>query len=468
MNEVKWLPLLVTLLVGLTIWFIPTPEGVKPEAWHLLAIFSAAIVGIVIKPLPMGAVAIMAMTIAILTHTLSFADAFCCFSNEVVWLVVFAFFIARGFINTGLGARLGFLFMKIFGKKTLGLSYGLTLTELFLAPAIPSITARAGGIVFPILCSLAKAFGSDPKDGSANKMGTFLTLTAFQATCITSAMFVTAMAGNPLIVHLASEVGVQITWGSWALAAIVPGLVNLLLLPLLIYKLSPPKVKTTPEAHGFAVEKLKEMGAIRSQEWMMIVTFVILLVLWIGGSFVGINATTTAMIGVSILLLTSVLSWKDVLKEQGAWDILIWYAALVMMASNLNKLGLTKWFSLWVVGHVEGFEWIIGFGLLSLLYFYSHYFFASNVAHIGAMYPPFVLVSIALGAPPLLVIFVLAFFSSLFGGLTHYGCGPAPILYGSGYVPIAKWWKVGAVVSVFNILIWIVVGGAWWKFLGMW
>lgn len=469
MREVKWQPLLITVLIGIIIWFLPRPEGVSAQAWHLLAIFIASIIGIILKPLPMGAVAILALCVTILTKTLSFADTFCCFSNEVVWLVVFAFFIARGFINSGLGLRIGYIFMELLGKKTLGLGYGLALTELVLAPAIPSTTARAGGVIFPILRSLAKAFGSDPDDGTAAKMGTFLTLTAFQVTCITSAMFVTSMAGNPLIVHMASEAGVQISWGKWALAAIIPGIASLILIPLVIYKLSPPEVKKTSHARAFAKEKLYEMGRMKKNEWIMIATFIFLLAFWIAGPvFLGINASTTALMGVGILLLTSVLSWKDVLREDGAWDILIWYAALVMMASNLNKLGLTKWFSLWVVGHVEGFQWEIAFAILSLIYFYTHYFFASNVAHIGAMYPPFVLVAIALGTPPFLAVLLLAFFSSLFGGLTHYGCGPAPILYGAGYVPILKWWKVGAIVSVVNIIIWLVLGGVWWKFLGLW
>jgi len=469
MSEVKWKPLIITVVIGLILWFLPHPEEIKPEAWQLLAIFIATIVGIILKPLPMGAVAIIAMAVTILTKTLSFTDTFCCFSNEVVWLVVLAFFIARGFISTGLGARLGYLFMKLLGKKTLGLGYGMALTELILAPAIPSTTARAGGVIFPILRSLAKAFGSDPNEGTSEKMGTFLTLTAFQVTCITSAMFVTSMAGNPLIVLFAAESGVQISWGLWALAAIVPGLVSLALIPWVIYKLSPPGVRETPHAKEYAEAKLAEMGKIKSQEWTMIGVFILLLLLWIGGpALLGVNATTTALIGLSLLLLTGVLTWKDVLKEDGAWDILIWFAALVMMASNLNKLGLTSWFSQWIVGNVSGFEWMAAFGILAVVYFYTHYFFASNVAHIGAMYPPFLLVAIALGAPPLLVVLVLAFFSSLFGGLTHYGCGPAPILYASGYVSLPKWWKIGAIVSVINILIWFVVGGLWWKLLNLW
>jgi divalent anion:Na+ symporter, DASS family len=281
-------------------------------------------------------------------------------------------------------------------------------------------------------------------------------------------MFLTSMAANPLIAELAKDVGVRISWCDWALASIVPGLFSLVLIPLFIYKIYAPEVKETPDATNFARKKLQEMGGVKKAEGIMICAFILLLSLWIFGPNFGINAAVTALIGLGILLLTDVLSWDDILKEKGAWDTLIWFAVLLMMASNLNKLGLTSWFSEWVVQVVQGYSWVTAFGILSLVYFYSHYFFASNLAHVGAMYASFLVVAIALGTPPQLAALVLGFFSSLFGGITHYACGPAAILFGSGYVPIDKWWKVGAMVSVVNVTIWLGVGSIWWKFLGIW
>lgn len=200
----------------------------------------------------------------------------------------------------------------------------------------------------------------------------------------------------------------------------------------------------------------------------MLFTFFILITLWIAGSSIGLSTTVAALIGLSGLILSGVLKWKDIIEEKSAWDTFFWFAALVTMAGFLNKLGLTTWFSSFVVTHVEGYSWPMGFVILSILYYYSHYFFASNLAHIGAMYAPFVLVAIALGVPKELAALSFAFFSSLFGGLTHYGCGPAPIMFGSGYVSIGSWWKIGFMASVVNIFIWLVFGGLWWKVLGLW
>ncbi len=462
----RWI---IPILIGTIIWFLPPPAGVELAAWHLLAIFVATIVGIIAKPLPMGAVAIIGIMMTAVTGTLSTGDALSGFGNTTIWLIVIAFFISRGFIKTGLGARVAYLFMTILGKKTLGLSYGLIASDLVLAPAIPSNTARAGGVVFPILISTTKAYGSNVEDGTQRKMGAFLTLAAFQGTIITSAMFLTAMAANPLAAQLASDQGIDISWGTWAIAALVPGIISLLIIPLLIYKIYPPEIKETPAAAQIARDKLAEMGKMKTSEWIMLATFFLLLILWIfGPNSLDMDATTAALLGLAVLLLSTVLSWNDVLNERGAWDTLVWFAALVMMATQLNKLGLIPWFSDTMGGLVSGFPWVPAFLLLALVYFYSHYFFASNTAHVSAMYGSFLAVALVVGTPPLLAALVLAFFSNLFSSMTHYGTGPAPVLYGSGYVAMGDWWRIGALISVVNIVIWLGIGGLWWKVLGLW
>lgn len=200
----------------------------------------------------------------------------------------------------------------------------------------------------------------------------------------------------------------------------------------------------------------------------MLACFVLLLTLWILGDVLAVHTTVTAMIGLAVLLVTGVLTWDDILREKGAWDTLVWFAALVMMASFLTRLGLIPWFSGAMGELFDGMGWRPAFVGLSLVYFYSHYFFASNTAHVSSMYAPFLGVALAVGTPPVLAALVLAFFSNLFSSMTHYGTGPAPVLFGAGYVEVTDWWRLGLVVSVVNIVVWLGVGGLWWKVLGMW
>lgn len=459
--------LALVVAVGFLIWALPRPEAVDPRAWRLLAIFIATLVGIIAKPLPMGAMALTGIAAALITRTLTMTEALTGFSNVTVWLVVAAFFFAAGFVKTGLGTRIAYLLISMFGRSTLGVGYSLVATDLVLAPAIPSNTARAAGVVFPIVQSISKSWlGNDPVKG--RQTSAFLTLTAYQGTVITSAMFVTSMVANPLIVQLAAAQNITITWTSWALAAVVPGFVSLVVIPLVVYVVCPPGQVKTPEAPAMAKAALATLGPMKRSEKLMGTISIIMIVLWILGTTLNLDPTATAFIAIAALLLTGVLTWDDITHEPNAWDTFVWFGTLVMMATFLGQLGLIKWFSGQVAPVFGGIGWIPGMLGLSLTYFYTHYFFASITAHVSAMYAPFLAVAIGLGAPPLLAALILGFFSSLFASLTHYGTAPAPILFGGGHVTLGRWWKTGLIVSVVNIVIWLGVGAAWWKVLGLW
>ncbi|MBT4880573.1 MAG: DASS family sodium-coupled anion symporter [Alphaproteobacteria bacterium] len=463
----KIVPALVIFVICGGLWLIDPPSGLDLKAWQLFIIFFGTILGVVLKPLPMGAIALLGVVFATLTQTLTLPQALSSFSKPVVWLVVFAFFIAKGFIKTGLGSRIAYFFISLLGKSSLGLSYGIVLTDFLLSPVIPSNTARSGGILFPIVKSLSEEYGSSPKEGTQRKIGAFLMQVTFQADVVISGIFLTALAGNPLTIGFAREFGAEITWMTWVLATIVPGMVCLLLIPLILYYLYPPEVKTTPEAPNIARENLKEMGSLQFGEVVMLLTFSVLLVLWIFGSSLDVHPATAALLGVVTLLSTGVLSWEDILKERGAWDTLIWFSILLGMATYLAEFGMMKWFGAHVQSLVSTYTMGVAVVILALIYFYSHYFFASATAHISSLYSVFLVAFIAAGVPPLPAALLLAVFSSLSSGLTHYGTGPAPVFYGAKYVKIKTWWALGAIISVVNLAVWALLGPVWWRMIGM-
>ena len=469
LSGAKLNPSVVLLALFIVLWFlVPIPEGITTQGWHLFVIFILTILGLMIKPLPMGAMAFTAMAVVIATKTLTLKVALSSFSSSIVWLIISAFLLARGFIKTGLGARIAYYFVSLLGKNTLGLAYGLTAAELIFAPLMPSNTARGAGIIYPIIDALNKDNGSTPEPGKRRILGSYLIKLLYQINVLTSAMFLTATAGNPLIVSIALGQGVEISWGTWAIACIVPGLVSLLVLPVLLYFVYPPTLKDTPEAPKFAREKLKNLGVLSSGEIIMVLVFALLLVLWVFGDKFGIDATSAAIIGLTILLVTGVLQWDDIVSEKRAWNTFIWMAVLIMLSDQLSKLGITGWFGDELQRSVSTLSWQTVFILVSVIYFYAHYFFASMTAHISAMYGTFLVVAINAGAPPMVIALFLGAGSSLSAGLTNFGTGTAPVYFGTNYVTTAEWFRVGFIVSVVNLLIWSVVGGVWWKVLGYW
>ena len=459
----------IPVLLVVAIYFLPTPAGVDPQGMHMLGIFVGTIVALILQPLPTGSVALIGLAVAMITRTQIPADALSGFSNATVWLIVASFFLAQGFLVTGLGERIALFFVARLGRSSLGLSYGMALTDLVLAPATPSNTARAGGVVYPIIVSLSKLEGSEPEpEESRKRLGAYLLLTSLQVNVVTSAMFVTAMAANPLAVAAAAKLGVNISWSKWALAASVPGIASLIAVPWVMSKIYPPTIASTPEAPAHARERLRSIGSMTRSEIIMAGTFVLLLALWCTGSQLDINATSVAFTGVAILLTTRVLSWKNIVTYTGAWQTLVFFAVLVGMAAQLQKYGVITWVGHEVSHSVAGVPWLVAFAVLTLVYFYAHYLFASNTAQVVAMYAVFVGAAIATGAPPLFAALVFGFIGSLFGGLAHYSSGPAGVVFGSGFVKTSEWFRVGFVMSVVLILIWTVLGGAWLKVLGIW
>lgn len=469
-NNVKYKKFILPIVVGLLIWALTPfkPDALDTQAWYMFAIFVATIIACITQPMPIGAVSIIGFTLTVLVGVVDIKTAVQGFGNNSIWLIAMAFFISRGFVKTGLGRRIALQFVKLFGKKTLGLAYSLVGVDLILAPATPSNTARAGGIMFPIIKSLSESFGSSPKDGTERKMGAFLIFTEFQGNLITAAMFLTAMAGNPLAQNLAEKTAhVHITWMNWFLAALVPGLVSLIVVPFIIYKMYPPTVKETPNAKQWAENELANMGPISIAEKFMTGIFIVALALWVTGSLIHVDATLTAFIALALLLLTGVLTWKDILNETGAWNTLVWFSVLVLMADQLNQLGFIPWLSQLIAHSLHGLSWPIVIVLLILFFFYSHYLFASATAHVSAMYAALLGVAVAAGAPPLFSALILGFFGNLLASTTNYSSGPAPILYGSGYITQKRWWTMNIVLGFVYFIIWIGLGSLWMKLIGI-
>ena len=463
---IRWL---ITIGVGVAIALIPPPDGVTREAWTLFAIFVSTIVGSIVQPLTGSAMVLLGVIATALFGALKIDKALSGYADKYVWLVLAAFFISRAMIKTGLGHRIALLFVRLIGRRTLGLGYSLVFTDFILASFVPSTGARSGGIILPIARSISETYDSRPDDGTEAKLGTFLMTLLYQCEVILCATFLTGQASNLIIRNFAAtQAGIDLNYSIWFVSAIVPSLVSLIVIPTFIYRFFPPEVKETPGAVEFARAELTAMGPLKRTEKILLAVFVVVVALWISAPFHGIDATVIALTGIAFLLIADVLNWRDITDETHAWEVFIWYGGLVMMATALGETNLTRLFAESIAGTMNGWSWPAALAVLALVYFYAHYGFASITAHVTAMFIPFLAVTVAVGAPAGLAVLLLTYFANLSAGLTHYGTTPAPVYFGTGYVTQRRWWTVGLIASVLNILIWSIVGLAWWKVLGWW
>uniref|UniRef100_UPI001CDB4795 DASS family sodium-coupled anion symporter n=1 Tax=Secundilactobacillus paracollinoides TaxID=240427 RepID=UPI001CDB4795 len=440
------------------------PVDINVAAWHLFAIFIATIIACITKPLPMMATTLIGITVATVTGIFTMDEVAAGFGNSTAWMVAMCMFMAAGFIKSGLGKRIAYLFVRSFGKKTLGLAYALSAVEAVLAIGIPSNNVRVNGLMYPLIDNLSKEMGSDPEKGTERRLGSFLIFNEYEVNNVTSGLFLTGLAGNMVALGLAKTQGITISWMQWFEASVVPGVLCLLIIPYVLYKIYPPEVKETPNAHEWADKKLSEIGKTTISEKIMLCTFALAIILWL----VGVDATEVSFIAVVILLITGVLDTKDLLGESFAWNILVWLSVVMMMSQKLMTLGFFPWFSKTLGNMLSGMNWLWVLIILFLAYFYLHYLFPSVSTQISALYAGFLSVAIGVGVPHTLAALMLAFCGSIYLSTTPYSAGPAALLSSTGYVKSGDWWKLSAIIGVIFNVVWLGGGLLWTKATGLW
>src|SRR5574344_1729198 len=460
----RTIKLLAPVLVAVVMWFIPAPEGLSQNAWHFLAIFLAVVVGLILEPIPaaligFAGVALIAALGLIGNPTMSINWALSGFSNSVIWLIFAAFMFALGYKKTGLGKRVSLLMVKYMGKSTLGLGYAVAFSDLVLAPFMPSNTARSAGTIYPIAINIPQIFNSLPNN-EPRKIGSYITWVAIASTSVTSSMFLTALAPNLLAVDLMGRhTQHTLTWMEWA-TIMVPIMIPLFLLtPWLTYVIYPPTQKKSPEAPKWSAEELKKLGNVTFKEYLMAGLAVVALVLWIFGKEIGINATTTAICVMTVMVLTGIISWDDLLSEKAAFNVFIWFATLVALADGLKRVGVLDFIGKNSESMLSGLDTMALIISLLVLFYVLHYFFASTTAHVTALVPLFMVIATTFIPADQIIPFMVLLAGSLgvMGIITPYGSGPNPIWYGAGYISQAKWWGLGAIFGGLY-LIFIILG----------
>ena len=444
--------MLIPVLITLIVWFLPAPNGLSADAWHFMAIFLGVVVGLILEPVPAALVGLLGICLVALLGIISPKPAegvkwaLSGFSNSTIWLIFAAFMFAAGYQRTGLGKRISLVMVKFMGKSSLGLGYAVAFADALLAPFMPSNTARSGGTIFPIAINIPQIFNSTPTH-EPRKLGSYITWVAMATTCVTSSMFLTALAPNLLAVDIIGKSKIVIEWGAWA-KIMVPLMVPLFLItPWLTYVIYPPTQKKSPEAPVWAANELKKMGSITLKEILMLLFAVLALILWIFGKEMGVDATIAAVSIVALMVLCNVISWDDIIGNKGAWNVLVWFSTLVALADGLNRVGILKWMGGIAEASLSGLAPTTLMVSMLVVFFLLHYFFASVTAHVSALVPIFVVIAIKFVAPEALPTFMILLAGSLgvMGIITPYGTGPSPIWYGAGYVSSATWWGLGAI-----------------------
>ena len=490
MSTKKAIHYLILIAIIAATYIFPAPEGLTNIGWHLAGIYIATIIAIILKVFPLPVILLAGVSLAsiaigiapdeqwldpekneLVKVAIKEDDVLGGYKSSTTWLVFAAFAMSTAFVATGLGKRIAYLLIGWLGSTTLRLGYVNACLDLLISPAMPSVTARAGGIIFPIMNSVAVSLGSEP-DTSPRKAGRYLLLNTYMVVKTTGYFFITAMAPNMMAMELIGKAYGKshpflLSWPQWFYAASVPGLICLFLTPLVVYFLCPPELKKL-DNKTIAKKGLEELGPMTGREKTLLGLFILAVLSWALGEKIGIDKSSTTAISImTLLVILGVLAWDDLLKNKGAWNTFVWYGGLLGISGVLEKAHFFDWLSATMQANLNfgGIDSTIATIIILFMSVAVRYLFASGAAYIAAMVPVFAVVGLAAGADPTLLALGLLFSNCYGGALTHYGSGPAPVIYGAGYNDIKSWWIVGAVFAFGNLLIHVTIGFAWWKAL---
>ena len=450
----------VTLALVGVLWWTEPPAELTVGTWRLFTIFSGSIFSVVVGALPILTASVFAVAAAVLTGLLRPAAAYAGFANGTILLIVVAFLVAGAVVKCGLSARGGYWMVSRFGRSTLGLSYSIFLLDAVIAPAFPSNTARSG-VLYPLAFSLADAAGAKPDQPERRRLGVFLMYSGIASLSVSSALWLTAMAGNPLGTEIARGVGVNIGFGAWLLAASVPTLCAMAVLPLVLYRFIRPEVRSTADAPVAARKALAALGPLSTQERVVLTVFVVMVALWASAATIGLDSTAIAFLGLGALLATGAITAQDIAKQGDVLATFIWFAVLFTLSDQLNQLGFMKFLGERLAGALSGLASPTAGLVLVSGYIMLHYLFVSQTAHLLALFGVFLDVGVRLGVNPTVLAFQLLFATNYFSVITPQGSSANLLFAGSGYLSQGDLYRLGAITTTVSFVIYAVVATPW-------
>ena len=272
-------------------------------------------------------------------------------------------------------------------------------------------------------------------------------------------------------------VNVDMSWSQWLIGFAPLGVLLILLVPLVSYVVCRPEVKESPEIVTWAATELKAMGPMSRNEWVMSGLVVLAMFLWITGSNPSIklpvlgtnyiNATMVVLVVISLLLVTTVVEFADIIAEKSAWEVFFYFTSLLTLASGLNDIGFIKWVAEGFAKPLVGMSPTLALILLVALFFWIHYFFSSITSHAAAVLP--VVLAVGTGIPGVSVpaLTLLCCYSlGLMGVISPYATGPAPMYYGSGFIGKGDFWKFGLIFGLIYFAGLLVMVLPWLQMIG--
>jgi sodium-dependent dicarboxylate transporter 2/3/5 len=347
MPKVKTPFLVAAVCVTVLILLMPAPEGLSHEGKVSLSIFALCFILWTTAALPLSVTSLLAIALLPLLGAMDAGRAFSLFGNRAVFFILGAFMLAAAMMSSGLSSRVALLFLRRFEGSPKRLLSGVVLSCAFMAMWMPAHAVAA--LTFPIVLEIASALKLEPRRSNYGK-ALFLSMAWG---CVTGGV-VTLLGGarNPLAIALLREkYDLAISFTQWIAIVFPIPLVLLLVVHFLVFKFFPPEIKDVKPARALIESKVAALGPMSGVEKKVLAVMVGTIVCWIAlGDRAGLAAI--AILGASALFVVRAIDWHDV-ERYVNWGVILMYGGAIALAAALEITGAAKWMVTSLLGSVE-------------------------------------------------------------------------------------------------------------------
>ena len=467
MNKKKLTGLVLAFVLFVSVTLIPDINNLDASGQRCLALFIAVFVLYIFESLPASIIGIAIVPLLVVLQITDISAALSGFASSSTYLVIGSFILAAGMIKSGLGRRITCLVLLRIGTEPVKLSFGIMLVNIIMAFMIPSSTARTA-MLLPICLSIIQEYKGSAKSKAKYAVNILLTLCVTSSTI--SAGILTSTVSNPMAVeYIKNATGEVITYGQWFVWGFPPALIMTAVSWMVIQLIFKPDKTATLSGKEYLTAELQGMGKIKVTEKITAAVIGISVLLWVGGSLLGLDSTTVALIGAVLMCIPGlkVLKWEDC-QNNIFLSVVFIISGGISLGAAMAKTGMSDWLADQVFGFISGdMGLLLAVVIVIVTVQFMHIFFVGTATMANAFFPILVSIAANMHVSAGSIIIPAAFMIGGFPVLFFFNTTPNILCYDSGYMKAMDFLKTGIPISIAACLVYAFCAYWYWPVTGM-
>ena len=451
----KWL--VTAFFISISIFYLPTPEGLSSEGHRTLIIVLTALILIISESIPLPAVAMLILIMEVILGVDTPDGVASSFMSDAVFFIMGSLMLAVSIVHQGLDKRLALVIINMTGNKTWRITFGFVAISAIMSSFVGEHTVAA--MMLPVALSLIRNTGLDT--GKATRLSTLLLFSIAYGCAIGSIGTPSGGGRNVIMIGYLSEFGLgEISYLEWMKYAYPLMLIEIPIAAIILWFTFTPKQKIMDSA----VRKLKvsvaKSGKLNNNQVMAIIVFIMVFLGWVFLSPV-IGLGIVALIGVFFYLSFRLIEWQDITRRTN-WGVIILFGAAISLGIQMKQTGAALWVAenalnslQFIFQDVEVVRWffsVVLSGILTNL--------LSNAATVAVLGP----IVLDMGGNPI-ILGMATSIASAFAYLTIVASPTCMIIHSTGLVSSNDYLKAGWKLFVTSIFLLFLISTFYWPLL---